>query len=169
MGGFLPTILPALDAIRSIGGLLGVRVFKVTVRRRVWTGRPGAPLSEKADFDTVLVNQAPDGSLQPVRVQRLSRSDVMSSGGRYTATDYKVGPMSPPYIAGVLKAAGGFDDNTINPAPTGTQTELIWILSTNDGGTHGIPAAGSICELKGEEATAMHYYAILRSTGRVPM
>lgn len=167
MSTFVPTILPALDYARSIAGGLGMRVFTVTVRRRVWTGgRPGAPGATKTDTDTVLTNTAADGSLKPVRVQELSRRDVLASGGQLSARHFRVGPMTPPYVAS--PNSGGFDDTEINPVPGANQAELIWILSANDGGTHGIPPGGIICELEGEEATSMHYYALLRSTGRAP-
>ncbi len=170
---FVPTILSPLDRVRAIGGILGLRVFQVTVRKRVWTFSgprrvPGAPGSTKTDFDTVLTNESVDGTLQPVRVRQLKRSEVVSSGGRYAATDLRVGPMTPTYAATLLSTSGGQDDGAMNPAPSNSATEIIWIVATNDGGTHGVPAGGAICELKGEEATSLHYYAILRSTGRVP-
>lgn len=165
---FSPTILPALDAIRGIGGLLGLRVFQVKVRKRVWTGgRPGAPGTSKVDTDTVLVNQAADGSLQNVRVRQLTRREVIASGGQYAARDLKVGPITPSFLAGILPA-GGFNDGTIDPAPTASATEMIWILSSVPDGTAGIPAGGIICDKRGEEATALHYYVILRATGRQP-
>jgi hypothetical protein len=193
----VPTILPALDAIRSIGGILGLRPFTVTVRRRVWTGfTPGAPGSTKTDTDTVLVNQAPDGTLQPVLVRQVTRKEIFASGGQLTSRDWKVGPMTPVYAASLGLLAGGIDDTTLDPMPTPTQTyqassqlglaqpglfrlggvvassaiavEMIWILSTNDGGTHGLPAGGAVCEKTGEEATALHYYVYLRQTGRPP-
>ena len=164
----VPPILPALDAIRSIGGMLGLRVFKVTVRKRIWTGaRPGAPGSTKADLDTVLVNQGADGNSYPVRVKQVSRSEAFASGGQYTARDLRVGPMTPSYLAGIL-AYGGFDDNTVDPQPTASATEVFWILSTLEGGTHGIPAGGIVCEKRGEENSALHVYVVLRATGRAP-
>lgn len=165
---FAPTILPALDAIRGIGGLLGLRVFKVTVRKRVWTGgRPGLLGTSKTDTDTVLVNQAADGSLRNVRVRQVTRQEVIASGGQYASRDLRVGPVTPSFVAGLLPA-GGFNDGTINPAPTASQTEIFWILQSVPDGTAGIPAGGIICELRGEEATSLHYYAILRATGRQP-
>lgn len=167
----VPTILPALDAIRAIGAMLGLRVFTVTVRRRVWTfpvgGRPGMPGATKVDLDTVLTHQGADLALYPVRVRQLSRKEVFSSGGQYAARDLKVGPMTPTYLAGIL-AAGGQDDDALNPAPINTAVEVIWLLSTNDGGLHGVPASGIVCELMGEENTSLHAFVVLRATGRAP-
>lgn len=169
---FVPTIWPALDAIRAIGGKLGLRVFTVTVRRRVWTftgarNTPGAPGSSYVDYDTQLVNQAADLTTWPVRVRPLNRREVISSGGQYAAGDWKVGPMTPTYLAGIL-AAGGTDDPTINPMPANSAVEMIWLLSSNDGLQHGIPVGGVVAELKGQESTSLHAYVILRATGRKP-
>lgn len=163
---FSPTILPALDAIRGIGGLLGLRVFKVVVRKRVWPGsRPGVGGSA-TDTDTVLTDQAADGSLQNVRVRQVSRREAVASGGKYTDRDLKVGPLTPPFAAGIL-AAAGFDDNTVDPTPTTSATEILWIVSA-PGGTYGIPSTGIICEKIGEDFTALHLNVYLRATGRLP-
>ena len=165
MAGFLPTILPALDAIRAIGGMLGLRVFTIKVRKRVWSGaRPG--LGTKTDTDTVLTVQGADGKLYPVRVSRLNRRDAIASGNKFVAGDLKVGPMTPAYAAALGLSSAGFDDGTFDPAVTASPTELIWMLTTNDGGTHGVSSGGSVCEKIGEEATALHYIVFLRSTGR---
>ena len=174
---FVPTIKPPLDAVRAIGGLLGLRVFAVTVRKRVWTGTPanlrppapGAAGMTATDTDVVLTNQAADGSLQPVMVRQVSRREAIASGGQYTARDLRVGPMTPAYAANLQLGAAGQDDSALNPAPTASPTEIIWILKTNDGGTHGLPAAGVICEKVGEESTAIHYIIFLRATGCQPM
>jgi hypothetical protein len=171
-----PTIYPALDALRAIAGILGLRKFRVVVRRRVWTGtpvgyRPPAPgvpgMSVASQTDTVLQNQGADGNLYPVRVRQLTRKEIFSSGGVYAARDLKVGPMTPTYLASILSAAGGYDDSSVNPMPGASPVELIWIVSSLDG-TFGIPTGGVVCELKGEEATDMHTNIILRSTGRNP-
>ena len=162
---FVPAIKPALDAVRSIGGLLGLRVFAVTVRKRVWSGgRPG--VGTKTDTDTVLTNQAANGTLQPVRVRQVSRSEAIASGGQYVARDLRVGPMTPSFLASLFLPAAGFDDSSMNPQPTASATEMIWIVSTNDGGTHGLPPSGIVCELRGKESTSLHGYVILRATGR---
>lgn len=167
---FASELLSDLDEIRTEGGELGLRPFLVTIRRRVWTGiRPG--LGAKDYVDTILANYTPYGSSQPVMVRQLTRAEVFASGGAYASRDLKVGPMTPAYAASILNVAGGVDDSILNPAvtsgPQGGATQLIWIVSSPSG-TYGIPAGGVVCELKGEEATAFHYYCVLRSTGRAP-
>ncbi len=165
----VPTILPALDAIRSIGGLLGLRPFSVKVRRRVWYGeRPG--VGQHVDTDTVLTNQMPDGTLQPVLVRQLARREVIASAGLYTDRDLRVGPMTPNYQPLLQMSPGGYDDTTLDPAPMTTpqmSAETMVIVSAPNG-TYGIPAAGVCCDKVGEEATALHYYVILRANGRIP-
>jgi hypothetical protein len=162
----VPPILPPLDIIRGIGGVLGMRPFKVTVRRRVWSGpRPGAPGSTKVDTDVVLTNRFVDGTLQPVMVKQVSRAEAIASGGIYTNRDLKVGPITPSFASGAFGPAAGFDDASIDPAPTGQAVQIIWIVASPKG-SHGMPAAGIVCEKIGEEATSMHYYAVLRATGR---
>jgi hypothetical protein len=165
---FQSTILAPLDAVRGVGGLLGLRVWQVTVRKRVWTGgRPGLVGTTRTDTDTALVNQAADGSLQPVRVRQVSRREVVVSGGYYTTRDLKVGPITPTFAAEIGLPSGGFDDATVNPVPTGSTTEIIWIV-TPPSGTYGYPTAGLTFEPIGQDSTALHVYVFLRSTGRAP-
>jgi hypothetical protein len=167
---FVPTVLPALDALRAIGGKLGLRVFTCTVRRRVWSGsRPGLPGTTKVDTDTLLTCQAADGTLQPASVRQLTRKEVFASGGLYSSRDLKVGPITPSFAAGLFLPGAGFTDATINAPPPATNVakQIIWLLNTNDGQTHGIPDGGLVAELKGQESTALHFFVILDAMGRV--
>jgi hypothetical protein len=165
---FVPDVLQALDLTRAIGGVLGLRVFQVKVRRRTWSGsRPGLPGTTKVDVDVVLTNLGADGVSYPVRVRQISRTEAVSSGGQYTNRDLKVGPMSPVFAASAFGPSGGFDDATFDPEPNGQAVQLIWSVSTPNG-TFGIPENGTVFEKRGEEATALHYYVILRQSGRVP-
>lgn len=161
-------ILAPLDAIRAIGGMLHVRPFRVTVRRRVWSGaRPGIPGTTKVDTDVVLTNLGADGQIYNVRVRQLTRAEALASGGQFTSRDLKVGPVTPKFAASAFGPAGGFDDANIDPAPTGQAVEIIWIVASTRG-TFGIPSGGAIFEKKGEEATYAHYHVYLRQTGRNP-
>jgi|SRR6185312_12602121 len=163
---FQSGILRPLDTIRAIGGTLGLRVFTVTVRQRVWTGLPGEPGSTKTDTDTVLTNQAADGTKVNVLVRQVSRREAIASGGRFTDRDLKVGPITPPYPAAFQLASGGFDDGTVDPQPTNSAIEMLWIVASTNG-TFGFPPSGALCEKVGEEATALHTYVFLRATGRL--
>lgn len=166
--GFGDAILGPLDAVRAIGGMLVVRPNVVTVRRRVWTtARPGMPGGTKVDTDVVLTNLGADGNRYGVLVRQLSRSEAIASGGQYTDRDLKVGPITPTFAATAFGPAGGFDDGTIDPGPTGAAVEMIWIV-TPARSTFGYPAVGVVFEKKGEEATSLHYHAFIRQTGRNP-
>ncbi len=133
-------LLEALDDIRSIGGELGLRPWSCTVRVRTWTGaRVG--LGDRTDVDTPIVNMASNGVAQPVYVKQLSRKEIIASGGLYTDRDWKVGPITPPYPSILRVPAGGFDDTTIDPQPTGQPTEIFWFISSPTG-TFGVPPGG---------------------------
>ena len=159
----LPSItLWATDAMRAVAGAAGLRPFTVKVRIRTWSGaRPG--VGARSDTDITLTNQFVDGSAQNVRVRQLSSKDIIASGGRYRDRDLRVGPMSPSYAATFTMAAGGFGDASIDTAPTNTATEIFWNVQGP-----GMPAGGEWHSKVGEEATELHYYLILRASGRQP-
>src|SRR5579859_1672156 len=125
---FLQDILPDLDDIRGIGDELGLRLWKVSIRKRAWTGTiPGD--GTKTDVDTQLLNRSADGTKRPVLVRLLKRDEVVASGGLYADRDIKVGPITPPYPAQLFQGPGGYGDQAIDPAPTNTPTELFWFVS----------------------------------------
>jgi hypothetical protein len=157
---FRDQILAPLDLIRGVGDLLGLRLYTVTVRKRVWSGTiPGD--GTPTDTDVVLKNARPNGVSAPVMLRQLSRKEVIASGGLYVDRDVRVGPMTPAYAATSLQAAGGYHDADVDPATSGSPTELFYIVSGP-----GWPSPAGYAEKVGEEATALHFYLILRSTGR---
>jgi hypothetical protein len=166
----VPPILAVLDTVRSVGGMLGMRSFKVYVTRRVWTGgRPGQLGASYRDTSVQLTNTDPFGHRQPAMVRQVARQEAIASGGQYTNRDIKVGPITPSFAKTAFGAAGGFDDNSLDPAPSpGTVVQMIWWMTSATTATSGLPASGIVCDKLGEEATAMHYYAVLRATGRQP-
>lgn len=157
----VPAILNALDTSRAIGGLLGKRILLPMVRRRVWTGeRPG--IGTFTDTDIFITNT---GALPTtaVSVQMVSQKDIVASGGLYRDRDMRVGPITPPFAATSLVGAGGFDDTTVDPAPTTQAVELFWNVSGQ-----GMPTGGEWCMKIGEEVTWMHYTVILRAGASNP-
>jgi hypothetical protein len=158
---FRDKILSPLDAIRGIGGRLGLRRFTVTVRQRAWTGGiPGQGTS--SDTTTVLQNIDATGTAQPVIVRQVSRSEAIASGGLYTERDVRVGPMTPTYAATFFQpSGGGYTDGQVNPGPVSGATQLQYLVAGP-----GWPSPHGLAELIGLEATDLHTYAILRSTGR---
>ena len=157
----IPDVLPALDTVRAVAGLLGMRVFAVTVRKRVWTGeRPG--VGTKTDTDIAVTNA---GALPatPVRVQYVSAREIVASGGLYQDRDLRVGPITPTFAATLGIPAGGFDGSTLDPATTSSATELFWKVTGP-----GMPTGGIWCSLIDARATSMHYSLVLRAGGAVP-
>jgi hypothetical protein len=150
--------------MRSIGGILGLRVFTVTVAVRSTAGpRPGT--ANTTTTPVQLTNTGPDGTLYPVMVKQVSRRDLIASGGLYVDGDYKVGPITPPYPAGLFGIAGGFDDTTVDPPLTANPAravEIIWHMTGP-----GLPqTTGAVMERVDGEATGLHRYVVLRRTGR---
>lgn len=167
MSNFRSVILGPLDIVRGVGGLLGLRVFTVTIVVRTWSGdRVG--LGQSMDTPrTALTNKLPNGvDTTPVRVRQLSRREIIASGGLYSDRDVRVGPITPPYPAGLFGSAGGFDESTVDPAQTASYvpTEVFW----NVVGPGWPTGTGGWADKIGEETTALHTYAILRANGRLP-
>lgn len=160
----LPSItLPPTDALRALAGALGLRPYTVMVRIRTWSGeRPG--IGSRLDVNTVLTNTYLDGTLQNIRVKQVSRRDIIASGGLYADQDLHVGPITPPYPAGIFGAAGGFNDPNFDPVTQNSATEVFWNMTGP-----GLPTnVGAWFKKQGEEATAQHYYIILRKSAVVP-
>ena len=159
MGALVPVILPALDAIRCVDGILGLRAYTVTLRVRTWSGeRPG--LGTFTDTTTAIVNTFVDGTTYPINVYPMTRRDALASGGRYVTGDLRCGPSTPAYVNAITGQTGGFTDAQLDPAVSSTSTELFWLV------TGPALAANTVCEKVGEEASATDYFFILRPTGR---
>lgn len=154
--------LADLDEIRGIAGELGLRVYSVTLQVVTWSGsRAGQGTKTTAPIS--LTNTAPlsGDPAPPVRVRQLSRKEVIASGGLYTDRDFKVGPITPAFAATIAQYGGGYGDQQIDPAATSTPTELVWSVTGPS-----LPIGGASFSKVGEDATAMHYFVILRQSGR---
>ena len=153
-------ILGPLDLVRGVGGMLGLRIFTVKIRVRTWPNGDRIGLGNSVIVDTQLFNASTLGP-QPVMVRPVSRKEILASGGLYTDRDVRVGPMTPNYVESVIQAAGGYSDATIDPTPTRVPTEIFWLVAGE-----GWPAPFGFADKISEEATALHYKVVLRSTGR---
>jgi hypothetical protein len=157
-----------LDEIRGIAGELGLRVYGASVLVTTWTApagqnaRPG--FGTKSQATLPFTNTAPtSGDPNPsVRVRQLKRQEIVSSGGKYTDRDMKIGPITPAFAARLAQYGGGFSDPMIDPEQPATPVcrEIHWILTGPS-----FPAAGAKFSKIGEEATALHYNVIVRQTG----
>ena len=175
-GALVPAILPALDTIRAVRGLLGLNPFRVFLRIREWSG----PIVGEAqyvdnagnngqDFE-ITVGQPPIGSFPP-KVVFVSTRDIIASGGLYRDRDMRVGPFTPPYAipprggcAAGFAARGGISDTQVDPKQYGdAATQVFWRVTGPTMGEGG--AYMTRIELS---ATALHTMMVLRANGVQP-
>lgn len=153
MATLVPSIYPALDAIRSIGDNLGLRLWTVLLTVRTWSGgQPG--FGTKTDTTFQLLNTDSLGNTHPVRVKQVSRNDIIASGGLYSTQSLRCGPMTPNYVANGI--SGGVTTANLDPPTTTPGTEIFWHVTGP-----GIPSGGAWYGKVGEEAKAMSYYVII--------
>jgi hypothetical protein len=150
-------LLPAVDAIRGIPGLLGLRLFTVAVVSRTWTGpRPGVGTS--TDLTTGLKT---DLGLYPVKVTMLTPNEVIASGGLYVSQDLRVGPITPPFSG---SASDGDAITVFDPPATSTGFELFFRLTGP-----GYPASGGWFKKVSQDVTkSFRYSFVLRKTAHLP-
>ena len=158
------SILPALDAIRGIGGILGLRVFTVKIRVRQWSGT-SLGKGTKTDTDTVLTNitATSAGTLENIKARFLTTKEISASGGLYRDRDIRIGRMTPTFAASFGLIAGGVGDSLLDPVFSSTPTEIFWNVSGP-----GMAPGGSWCSRIAEEASALHYSVIVRADGKTP-
>lgn len=171
-------LLPVLDTTRSIGGLLGLRRFRIFLRVREWDGdRPGMTGSHVdnatnggQDFE-ITVGQPPVGP-QPVHAVFISNKEIMASGGQYRDRDMRIGPFTPPYtlspqarnLIGFGSPHGGVADAQIEPKQyKNTAMQVFWRV---EGDT--MARGGSWFSKLEMSATALHYTMVLRANGTQP-
>jgi hypothetical protein len=115
------SLLPALDQIRAIPAIMGLRPHIVGITVRVWTGeRPGigtyTPTSTKTKLDLGAYN---------IKVRNVSQQEAIASAGLYTNQDLVCGPITPPYTGSIL------DNNNISvfdPPVGGSPTEVFFSI-----------------------------------------
>ena len=145
------SFLSDIDAIRGIADELGTTPYTVSVRVVTYSGtRVGDGTRTVTDSPVKVAG----GSRNPM-VALVTSKDVVASGGLYTATDLKVGPLTPAY------AGGGMATGTLDPVQGTVPTEVYYVVTGPD-----IPAGGVLYKrVGGEMASATQYFVILRSLG----
>ena len=171
MGALVPPVLLALDASRSIRGILGLNPYTVKIRVRVWTGnRPGLFGTTYTDTDTpVTVGIPPLGPQNPT-VRFVSNREIVASGGLYRDRDLRIGPLTPSYVSTLIGACcagyaaagtGGFVDTTLDPlVVNGFAVEVFWNVAGPS-----MPVGGAWAKRVQEIETAMHFEIVVRATG----
>ena len=147
-------LLPAVDALRGVPGILGLRLFTVTVITQVWSGgRPGLGTPTRAEVGIKVAS----GTGQ-VKVVQISQKDIIASGGTYEDIDYMVGPITPPYTGSTL------DDDQIAvfnpPVVSGQPLDVIFRIVGPGTGANGV-----FCKKIGQDVTKNFRYMLrLRRT-----
>lgn len=118
-------LLPAIDRIRSLGGLFGLRLFTATFRLRTWDGgRPG--LGGFTDVNTPLVNQLPATTLFSGTVSLTVGSSAVVGTGTLFTTQLQVANVvqftSQPGVNYVVTSIATDTSLTLSFPFTGTTT-----------------------------------------------
>lgn len=145
------------DRLRKIPGKFGIRRHSVSIRVRTWSGsRVG--LGTKTDVTTAI---KVGKDLYNPNVVEVDVRDVVASGGKYQAGDFKVGPISHEYSYQAVTY--GYSVGEVNPDTGASPKEVLYKLEGN-----GFPSDGQWCELVEESSlTDFRIMLTLRPTGRV--
>lgn len=142
-----------VDRIRGIPGQFDIRLFTCKVRVTTWSGsRIGQGTATIVSERLLTVGE---GQYMP-KVRQVTQKDILASGGKYTDQDFKVGPLTPPYLG------GGVPAEWIDPPQQAGPTEVIFLLEGP-----GMPPGGGRYKRIGDETDrAFHYNIILRHNGQ---
>lgn len=120
----------ALDGVRAIPAILGLRPYSISIRVRTWDGeRVG--LGTKTDTDGYIT--VGDG-YQP-RVRQLSQKDIIASNGLYSDQDLEV-MITPAFVSAC--GVGGYLVSDFDPVVNSNPTEIFFNVQGP-----GMPAQGS--------------------------
>lgn len=127
-------ILPAIDVVRSVGGLLGLRLFTATFRLRTWDGgRPG--LGGFTDVNTPMVNQLPATTLFSGTVALTVGSSAVVGTGTLFTTQLQAATVvqfsSQPGVNYVVGSVASDTSLTLSFPFTGATTASTTMQSTS--------------------------------------
>ena len=156
------SLLPVLDLVRGISGILGFRPTSITVRVVTWTGsRPG--LGTSSYVDTPLWVATDTSSPQNPRVVPVTNKDILASGGLYTNEDVKVGPLTPSFPASAVLPGGGYTPGQINPPQPTAGSAYQEIHFKLAGGGYQSPMWFQ--RIGDSVISATRYFVVLRRSG----
>lgn len=100
MTKFRDAFLPVVDQIgRGLPNLFGLPQYDVSLSVVSWSGaRPGLGTLTAGGPYALTVNADQLGNNRPKVVQVTAR-EVFASGGLYAEGDYRIGPLTPAYVA----------------------------------------------------------------------
>ena len=116
-------LLPAIDALRGIPGILGLQLYTVQVAYVTWSG---STIGQGTKSVSALQTLKVAGGTGLVTVRQVTQKDIINSNNFYQNQDLKVGQMTPPYTGSAK------DDDQINifdPPVTGTPTEVLFFVT----------------------------------------
>jgi hypothetical protein len=149
--GTLPITPALLDSIRtSYPNDYALRPVTLTVRVKTWSGTSVGPPGTATTDDTVIAG--PAGNRYKLRA--VTEKDIVASGGKYQAGQYRVGPITPPYAGGPITA-----DDIIPPKIAGLGREVYYGVTDATGITQWCSMVGA------ETMHALHWYLVLKPTG----
>lgn len=145
----------ALDQVRAIPDILGLRPYSVSIRVRTWSGER-AGLGTKTDTDGYI--NVGDG-YRP-RVQNLSSADIIASAGLYTDEDLKV-TITPAYVGAC--GIGGHLISDFDVPVNANPTEIFFNIK---GAGH--PVNGSwYKKISQKTDSVLTYTLIIRKTAEI--
>jgi hypothetical protein len=156
MGALVPPFLTALDIVRGVPNLLGLRPTAVTVETRTWSGGQINRGAMTVTSRVQLCPANPMGDQTTVapyyRVKHVSERMIANSGGRYEQGSVVVGPVTP-YFTRPDGTTGGFTEDQLNPKIYEQGIQLVYVLTAV--GTTGITGEYSLVDIQRD--AAMHY------------
>lgn len=152
------SLLPALDAIRGIPVVLGLRPHTVSVFQRVYSGT-STGIGNSVDVTTSL--RIDLGTFSQLKVRNVTQRDIIASGGLYTDQDVVVGPITPPFTG---SAADNDAISVFDPPPNGSPTEVFFKITGP-----GYPATGAYFKKIGQRVDQpFRFMLYLRKTAEIP-
>ena len=146
----LPITPAALDALRTqYPNDYALRLVELKVRVKTWSGS-GAAKGSKTTVDTVIAG--PSGNRY--KIKEVTAKDVIASGGKYQAGQFKVGPITPPYAGGPYTA-----NDIIPPTVAGQGREVYYGVTDATGVTQWCSMVGA------DTMNALHWFLYLKPEG----
>src|SRR4051794_40500802 len=116
-------VLPALDKARAKIAAIGLRRYRVIIRRRAWSG---ASVGQGTEVVTDLeLSPRPETSFED------GRGQVAESAGTISDRDIEIASITPAYS--VNGVTGGYTPAQLNPKANGRNEEIVVVLIGDDG------------------------------------
>ena len=139
-------LLPLIDTVRSIPGVLGLHRFQVWVRKTVYAGsRIGEGAFSITETRLLVGGQDP-------HVKELKSQDIAAGADDLQGVEYEIGPFTPNYPA----------LSVLDPAQDGQPTVVTYLLKGP-----GLPTSGLLCtKVSDDVSRPLRNVLRVRSTGR---